>query len=200
MSDERWDRTTRVSVWLCCLMLLVLGGAAWHRRTANSPVPLLYPRVDAANQVMHSGRELVLVFIGSSKCGASAVPALPAALDSIRASAARYAASVHDQFSSLGIAVDQQPNDGLLFLKKFGVFDQIAVGHNWLNAAAISYIWRETPGPGSLPQVVLVERQLDVTGDGVSVGADRILARKTGSDGLIRWAAQGAPIIAVSAR
>ncbi len=101
------------------------------------------------------------------------------------------ARSAGASFASVGIAVDWVTRDGWEFLQRFGPFDEIIVGRNWLNSASLHYMWRELPGEPVVPQVVVVERSILLDGAKLEVSPDRALLRKVGADEVIAWAVRG---------
>jgi hypothetical protein len=71
-------------------------------------------------------------------------------------------------------------------------YDEVSVGSNWANLAAVRYIWSDTTATPGLPQVVLVERHVLPGARSIGVGPERILGRVVGADAIERWVAQGA--------
>jgi hypothetical protein len=93
----------------------------------------------------------------------------------------RTAASLRSEdFYTVGVAVDWSVSDGLHFLSESGPYDEISVGDNWMNLDAISYIVRNLPGAADIPQVILLERSLDLEGPTPTISDDRLVTRKVG--------------------
>jgi hypothetical protein len=144
--------------------------------------------IPRAARRLRTGHEIVVVFVGSSTCGASRNSALQAAVQRVRDSLASQAASASKTFAYIGVSLDWSVQDGLSFLKEFGPFDEITVGGNWLNMASLFYILRDIPGPPRLPQILVLEREIHAGPDGVRIGNDTLLERKVGVDAIVQLA------------
>jgi hypothetical protein len=135
---------------------------------------------------IRTGREVVLVFIASSSCPGAKDPRLPEALADIQNHLRREAGEQGSTFVSIGVSLDWDIEKGIKLLRRFGAFDEIAVGRSWMNGAALKYIWEDLPGAASIPQVLLVERT--VTQDrAIFVGGERVRFRKVGAEAIVRW-------------
>jgi hypothetical protein len=134
-----------------------------------------------------SGTELVLVFMASSTCAGVKNPALPAAVNAIEKSLRMQAAGEGKRLVTIGVSLDWQIDAGMELLNRFGTFDEVSIGRGWLNLAAIRYIWRDIPGAASVPQVVLLEREV-ASGETIVVQSERIRFRKVGAIPIIEWA------------
>ncbi len=141
---------------------------------------------------LRSGKEIVVVLIGSQSCGASKVPAFLEAMDTLRVLLQVRSGREGFRFSITGVALDWSPAVGLAFLESLGDFDEIIVGRNWLNTGALRYVWKDIPGPASLPQVLVLERDVEVGPAGVTLRTERPMARVVGTDRIIEWVRAGA--------
>jgi hypothetical protein len=185
------DRAFRFSIGMTVVMLGLLGVVGWRR--VQSRETRIYPVVKGGPSDLRSGRELIMVVIGANGCGASRSAEVVPSVSAIREQVARYAAAHDLRFSTLGIATDVQPNSGLQFLLGFREpFDEIAIGRNWLGLGATTYLFRDKPGEPSIPQVLIIERDVTVAPpSGISIGPDRVVARRTGVDALVEWSTKG---------
>jgi len=138
-------------------------------RAHSPPPPLARP-----------GREWQLVVIGSSTCAASNHPDTQAAIGRIVSSLRQQITATGGQFSTVGVAVDWDQRAGRAFLDQLGHFDETSVGRNWLSHIATRYIWRDLPGPGMVPQLVLVTRTIQITRGAYIIGADSVVKRLAG--------------------
>lgn len=138
-------------------------------------------------QRLASSNELVMVFIGSAHCAASRDPSLPGVIRSAGESLAKIARKEGIPLVVIGAALDWSPFDGLAYLQSVGAFDEVISGRNWANSAALEYLWVDHPGPPSLPQVVLLRRELLVDASGISVSDERLIARKIGLPEITTW-------------
>lgn len=104
--------------------------------------------------------ELVAIFIGQTACpGTNApglAPAIRSALDSLAADAAHHSV----RFRSIGIALDPLPTTGIRLLKRFGEFNEIAVGGGWASIGALWSLWQTHPSRADIPQLVIIAREL----------------------------------------
>ena len=73
-------------------------------------------------------------------------------------------------------------------LNAFGRFDEVVVGDNWMNLAAVTYIWRDHAGAPTIPQIVVLRRNVDRQPTGIDVGPDQVLGRFLGTEQIIEWA------------
>lgn len=147
--------------------------------------------------VTREGTELTLVYIGSSGCVPSNRKELPGALEQLKRRLRDRAANAGRGFSTVGIGRDWEVKAGLAHLGKFGAFDEVMAGRNWMNAGVRRYVWEEVPGEAATPQVLVLERVIgDVSTRGIQYGVqgERLVVRKVGADEILQWTRQGAPL------
>jgi hypothetical protein len=200
-SFQRGLARTGTAVWLLAGIALLVATvrAQWLAPGANdSPAPaqaaLVPPaRADAAravyrpSAVLESGEEIVLVFIGASFCNALNTPGFPGTVESAKLRVQAHANAAEMRFRAVGVALDWRPADGIAFLARFGEFDEVAAGGNWISDGATKYIWRDIPGDADVPQVLVLRRSIRAD-RALQVGEDRVLKR------LLEWVAAGAKI------
>lgn len=138
------------------------------------------------------GEELVVVFIASTSCGALKTPRLDVSIETMKELLSEEASKRRMRFATIGVALDWDPDAGLAMLQRFGEWHEMSAGRSWLNSGAVSYVWRDTPGLPGLPQVVLLTRAVGIDSSVISVGSERLLARKVGSSEIMTWVEQGA--------
>lgn len=142
-----------------------------------------------------SGTELVVVYMGSANCVWSNRDSVALAVREIKSTLADRAGERGHAFASLGVALDWSVEDGLGHLEKFGHFDEVAAGRNWLNHAAIDYLWKDVPGRAATPQVLVLKRSIRGPDDRAPgrryvVGDPELVVRKVGYDEITSWVAQ----------
>lgn len=139
------------------------------------------------------GRELALVYIGSSSCVWSNVAGLPAAVRALKERVKHRAEESGRSFAAIGIAVDRSTEAGLTHLNKLGAFDEVITGRGWLNIGVIKYLHEDMPGQVATPQIVIVDRWV---GRGTRTGMfdETVVVRKIGASEIERWARAGAPL------
>lgn len=186
----------RVAAIGATAVLAFLGykvGHDWQSREyrkvslANQPNPNALPR---------PGRQLVAVYIGSSRCNASnqsdVLSAVSSAFESVRKQSQQQQAG----FVSIGIAREQSARAGLFHLSSVYRFDELSAGQGQLNQAAYRFVSKDHPGIAATPQIIVVERRLAPMGntvDEVEI-AERVLLRKVGAVEISQWARRGAPV------
>lgn len=166
----------------------VASGPTLQRDTSTSGPDGYVPDLE-----FHSGEEIVLVFIGASFCGAQHTPGFPQVVEKAKVALARDAQARRVQFRAHAVSLDWMPAEALAFLSHFGAFDEISIGSNWLNDGAIRYIWRDLPGEPAVPQLVIVQRQIE-KGGAVRVRDERVVRRLLGTEQITRWVNGGARI------
>jgi len=136
------------------------------------------------------GWELAMVYIGSSGCAPSNADYLPDAVRKIKHRLQRRAESKGYSFAVVGVARDWNVDQGIRHLRKFGEFDEITSGRNWLNSGASRFMYTRYPGEAGTPQVVVVSRYTKtVEGSGIYATIEgRQIARKVGSETIQNWA------------
>ena len=160
------------------------------------PLPAAPPQVDSYNPRYKSptGRQLVVVYIGMTGCGASRDPELKQAIRRMKPLLAHQADSLKRPLSVNGISLDWVVDSGFVYLQSLGTWDEITVGNNWGNLGAIRYIWREVGGKPVIPQVLVYERSVTQDKKGITFGSERRLAMYEGVPEIIEWVRRGAPI------
>ena len=118
-----------------------------------------------------------MIFVGASFCGEATNPALPRGVQAFRDSLAAEANASGKHLSSIGVSIDNDVEIGTAFLSRFAGFDEVSVGGNWLNGAALLYIVRDVPGRLMIPQIVVVERDISTSGNVLNVGRDSLVKR-----------------------
>lgn len=170
----------------------VAGGAAWKGGTVWRHAAASSAGYTPAYR-FRTGKEVVMIFVGTSTCRASTEKGFPEVLERVKLAAQRRATAEGKQFRVIGVAIDNDPEVGLGFLRKFGKFDELSLGGNWVNQDVVRYVWRDMPYRPSIPQLVLVEREIRKETTAVWVSQERELRRLLGTDEIRRWGDAGAP-------
>ena len=147
-------------------------------------------RPSVATIVTH---EVVVVYVGVEGVDG----AMAGLADSVRLYAARQISGPGRQLTLRGVSVDPQVDAGVRDLARVGAFDEISVGGNWTNSAVVRYLGGDFghayPRTG-VPQVIVLERDIDDQITALHVGPEREVARYIGADKIWNWARQGAPL------
>lgn len=196
------------AVWLLAGIALLAATVRtqWPAHAASSPgTPALASRLtvpaqrEAARSVyqpatsLESGDEIVLVFIGASFCNAHNRPGFPGVVESAKVRLQEHAKAGGLRFRAVGVALDWRTSDGLAFLARFGAFDEVAAGSNWISDGATKYIWRDMPGDADVPQLLVLRRRVDV-GQAVRLGEDQVVKRILGAENIEQWVTAGATL------
>tara|TARA_R110002124_G_C8861561_1_gene507045 strand:- start:573 stop:944 length:372 start_codon:yes stop_codon:yes gene_type:complete len=100
-------------------------------------------------------------------------------------------------FKAVGISKDWSVNKGVEHLNKFGEFDEIITGNNWLNLGLMKFVWQDFPGDPATPQLILVKRKISNHGGGgvnlYLVDQEKIILRKLGTVEIDNWHEQNEP-------
>ncbi|HEX2077013.1 MAG TPA: hypothetical protein VHG08_04865 [Longimicrobium sp.] len=161
---------------------------------AKTAAPPALERKYTPSYASRSGKELVMVLVGASFCGAQRKPGFPQQVEDAKLSLQRQAAASGRQFSALAVSLDWETADALAFLEHFGEWDQMSVGRNWLNEGAIRYVWRDMPGAPEVPQILVIERDVEKGEQAITVRGDRVVKRLLGTAEIEAWVRGGAPI------
>lgn len=178
---SHWVAIATVSVASVGLIATALHRASWTNGQQDPPA-------FGAGYAARAGDEVLFVFIGGSFCAGSKYVGLRESVGRLERALRVQAETSGKLFTTIGVALDDSTELGAHFLHEFGEFDEIVVGHNWLNSAVVKYVWRDIPGDAALPQVLLLERHLDHQSDAITVGPERLLARTLGADRIMLWA------------
>jgi hypothetical protein len=137
-------------------------------------------------------REIVAVFTTMASCCESLVSHLRPPLDSMRMFLAAEAARRGAQFKIVGVSLDWEPEIGWEHLKKYGRFDEVAVGGNWWNMPAEMLMFGDSASnAASVPQVYVYEHTVTTGFKSITFGPRRTLTRV---NDIATWVRAGAPI------
>ena len=140
------------------------------------------------------GKELVLVYIGAESCVPCHMPELKAAVSGLKLLLAEQATQDGQDFATMGVALDWEVAEGYEFLREVGPWDEVIVGKNWTNLGASEFIWQDPAAPPAIPQVALVEREVDAGGERMRVEGYEVVERRVGADDVVGWYKEGAPL------
>ena len=165
-------RETVGRLWSVALLVLVLGCVDGDSvNTVNR---------SARRAVSRGGDQYVLVFLGGAGCGMCNTPDLPGMVRAVVDSVSTYASTHGKQFSSIGVSLDWSLPVGMEYLEGIHTFDEVIIGSNWLNTGVVRYVWRDLPGQPSIPQVIVLERTIQVGESTFTVGPEQVLTRAIG--------------------
>jgi cell division septation protein DedD len=195
---QRWLVPAGTAVWVALGVVLLAAAVRAHpaertRPDAARPAAETAVRTYVPDFEFRKGREIVLVLVGAAFCGAQREPGFPQAVEDAKLRVRDQAAARGAQFRAVAVSLDWKTDEALSFLEGFGAFDELTVGSNWLNDGARRYIWRDLPGPAAVPQLLVVERDVE-TEPQVQVRNERVIKRISGALPVIAWVKDGARI------
>ena len=142
---------------------------------------------------IRSGEELLLVFIGSSSCPAAREKGFDKVVAQVTERMRHEADRRKALFGRIGVALDWQIADGLTFLDKFGKFDEVIVGRDWLNTGYDKYV-RNVRGDDGVPAIAVVSRQIVKRDSAISFANEVVLASVRGTIAIRKWLTEGAQL------
>lgn len=189
--------SARVVLWLTASALVGGIGFLAHMST-RAIVRTLHVRDDLPSRqrlalLRTDHTELALVLLTSATCSAANDPDLPGQLDSLRVIVEHRAQQAGLGFTSIAIAVDLVPADGLTHLRRFRGFDEVSAGRGTLGTAAQHYFGTDLRGWRATPSIVLLVRRVDGAARR-AVYNERVLQRFSGLAEIQQWLEDGAPI------
>jgi hypothetical protein len=184
------NRTARRLIFRTALFVAVLGTGAIALQARNYHGR----RVTSAMPQPHTGREIVMVFIGSTDCAPSRQPGFNKVVQQVAHNLHQTAGSRGMAFSRIGVALSGTPAEGMKFLSDFGTFEETVTGRGWMNSGAISFVWRDLPGSSAVPQLLVLQRRIAVSPRGIRVSPDSVILRLTGVSEIRSWTAAGSPL------
>ena len=188
MRFPSWARTVRI----CNAALLAVGVACTHGSdgdsrpdTATAESPVLPPApADTTYQ------QYVLVVLVGSWCNACRDPALPPAMAAIRTRVAAEVQESGGKLATIAVILDGDTESAYRNSHRYGTFDELILGGHWGGHGGVEYVWRDLAGPASIPQILLLKRQVVIGQSGYLVGQDELVNRWVGlqeiSDGIRR--------------
>lgn len=135
------------------------------------------------------GKEIGLVLLVSPSCSGSNDPRLPDAwsdaVERVQNEAERTGARV----SLTALSFAAQPERGITFLERFGSFHEVVSGRGWEGMGARVYVYGDLGGPPAVPQIAVVQRNIDYAPDGGPpvFSNERVRERYVGVPDILRW-------------
>ena len=126
-----------------------------------------------------------VVWIASSTCGPCKAPEIQQAIAAATDAARAWAKSHGHDFVSTGVATDDDVTRGYEFLTQHGRFDEVVIGHGWLNLGVTTFIVPYAGEPFAtlgMPQLVVTLEEYRLEGSNLrQARAPRVAFRSLGS-------------------
>jgi hypothetical protein len=157
----------------------VAARAVLRRHPGAAPMPGAVTAVLGDSTPVTATREFA-VFLGDVDCSACKVPGLPRRVQTILDSLRAVASSRKHTFASIGISMNGSPKAALDWLDRFGEFDEVLLGDQWLNVGVIKYIWTYPAAVPTVPQIMLFQHSITSSSNAIEVGNDSLVYRWLG--------------------
>lgn len=209
MSSDAVTRTaqlgTKIALAASCMVVATVLSFVLVRELQRPPeiwrsaTPGLAVNDSVSQRAPPSGRYLVAYVLLSSECGFCMEPQTRAATARVRRTLASHRGQFAD-ISVVGIVMDRSLAAANKYVRSLGrdtvAFDQLVVGGGWLNEQVVRMVWQGGIMMPLTPQVVLVERHVDMTSYPRTIGVSRdsTILKVLGRVDLIEWVALGAPL------
>ena len=200
LKGNRRPRLIYGSIVVACFMFGVTGAipipsikVQWPERSGEASKKYV------PDNTRHYGKEVVMVYIGSSDCGFANDPQLPGLIEEAKLAVQAKAYKSGFHFAATGVSIDWATERGIQHLAKFGYFDEIVTGRNWQGMGARYYIWGTLSGAASTPQVLVVVRTVEAPSperpsQPYLVSDEFVAVRKSGVTEIAAWVDRGSPI------
>jgi hypothetical protein len=164
------------------LLLLCMSSAAPQEQT-------YHPKNKNPN-----GVELIAIYIGAEFCGPCHDPQLKRAIRKMKNVLADRAAKAGQSFSVTGVSTDWGVETGIKYLRSIGPFDELIVGKSLFNHGASEYVWKDPSAATTVPQIVLIEREVRYENGRAIINNYRVIDRHVGTIDIISWVNKGAQL------
>ena len=196
------DRTLVRGIVFITIIAFVAGVAGIFPRPS---IDVRWPKSSAVvdqyvpDNDIKRGRELVMVYIGSSTCGYANLAEVPELIERTKLLLQKKAHESGMLFSTMGISIDWNTENGVRHLAKMGRFDEIATGKNLQGMGAYQFVWSALSGEASTPQVLVVTRMINAPSEeyphqSYHVSKATELTRKAGITAISAWLDRGSPL------
>jgi hypothetical protein len=182
--NRRGDTFMTAMIALGFVGLIGMGYGALRQRNIR-----MEPPSSGSYLPEKDGVQLLAVYIGSSTCHGSKLAGFPETEKRTMAALSNYAHANGMSFLRVGASIDNSPTVGRKYLAGLGDFEIVSVGGGWLNPEAVKYLWRDFPAKGTIPQIVVIKRNVYAAKRGATMGPDSLLGRLVGMDGMAQWLA-----------
>lgn len=137
-------------------------------------------------------QEIILIYIGSSRCKFSNSKKLYKSVDAIKSLINDKATKNNVGFTTIGIAAELHPTSGINHLNNFGYFDEVISGNGWSNNGIIKYAG-EMGVEASTPQIILTYRRYSESRR-FNIIEEKIVSSLKGERQILNWHEKGAPL------
>jgi len=165
------------------LLVAILSQGALAQESAYTP-----------DSDLTDGKEIIAIYFGATSCGPCYDPELKKDIQELKTLLNRHAKEMGYAFSITGAALDWEVVAGFEFLQEVGPFDEIVVGRNWDNLAAVEYLWADPSSMPAMPQIVLIEREGRKVNNRREYSENEVVAHHVSATVISQWVEAGAPL------
>lgn len=175
------------------LLLAGLAAASFSVTSANIGSDLVYPRPRTDSLAFGPSVERLIVFIGSSACLSSTRDSLRSDLRVLGTKVLVKQPRAAPRMILIGVSVDYDVKAGTQYLNSLYPFQEIVAGRGFLNSASSLFILGQVSPALSVPQIVVLDRMIQVDSSSISVQQAKLVRRVIGADSIHAWVSKGAP-------
>ena len=176
------------------LILCGLAVAAYSLTTASMSEPGTNDGPAADSLTVGSSNERLVVFLGSSACPASTRDSLREDLRILGDSLQSRLRLSKVRVAMIGVSIDFNVNAGIRYLRELYPFQEVTVGRGFLNSASTGFLLGASGAALTVPQILILERIVEIDSTSITVGRSLIVRRIVGADSIHAWAQKGAPM------
>jgi hypothetical protein len=165
---------------LCLGMIAAFAIDASRRERGLIGSAVSIPRGTITAAYSKGGPQLTLVVVGTRRLASKDARATIATLRAFRDSISRIAESRSLPLSVIGASIDRSPDEGVLWLRAVGGFDEIIAGGGWAGVAAERFVWKDSTTRAAVPQVRVLLRVVRADTASVRVLAERAILTLVG--------------------
>ena len=115
------------------------------------------------DKAVRDGPKLTLVYFTGSNCAPCNFPEVKSAVLEAKRIVAEKALARGVGFTTIGVAIDEDPEKGLEFLKSVGPFDQLSAGGEFANLVVLETMAKTPRQLIAIPMILVFEQSIDST-------------------------------------
>ncbi len=172
--------------WVLGFFLLGVAIKYWGMAEPPSPISELY----------WEGEEIQAILLASPTCKVCQTTEFRRIMASSLADLSARNWGEGRRYSKVFVGLGHDVDEGLALAESISDFDELIVGHGWLNLGAIQYLWGGLPSEASTPNLAITRRRIefDENTGRLLPENEELLIRLLGLGEIRRWVANGAVV------
>ena len=164
----------------------LLGAAIKYRGMAEAPPP--------QSELYWEGEEFQAILLASPTCKVCRSTEFREIMASSLADLSERNWGAERHFSKVFVGLGHDVDEALELAESISDFDELIVGHGWLNVGAIHYLWEDLPSEAATPNLAITKRRIeyDENTGRLLPANEELHIRLIGLGEIRRWAANGA--------